>query len=226
MQTILQVENIQKYYKAKTNITKAVDNISFELAQGDYVGIMGASGSGKSTLLNCIATIDTVTAGHIYMNGVDITQLKEEQLSTFRREQLGFVFQDFNLLDTLNAHDNIALALAIAGENPDVIEEKVEQVARLLGISEILEKYPYEISGGQKQRIACARAVITTPSLVLADEPTGNLDGDTEENIMNILLNLAHNDGKCVIVVTHSKQVAKYADELWGLNQGNLVFVK
>ena len=152
MQTILKAENIQKYYKNKGSITKAVDNISFEVEKGDYVGIMGASGSGKSTLLNCIATIDNVTAGKLYVGGKEITKLKEEQLSAFRREQLGFVFQDFNL-----------------GEKPRKIEARVASIADILGISDILEKYPYEISGGQKQRIACARAVITNPSLILAD---------------------------------------------------------
>lgn len=222
METILQVENIQKYYKTKTNVTKAVDNISFELTQGDYVGIMGASGSGKSTLLNCISTIDTVTAGHIYMNGVDITQLNEEQLSSFRREQLGFIFQDFNLLDTLTAHDNIALALAIAGENSAVIEEKVEQMARLLGISEILEKYPYEISGGQKQRIACARAVITNPSLVLADEPTGALDSKSASMLLESFRNLNEEMGATILMVTHDAFTASHCKQILFIKDGKI----
>lgn len=222
MQSILQVENIQKYYKTKSNITKAVDNISFEVSQGDYVGIMGASGSGKSTLLNCIATIDTVTAGHIYMEGMDVTSLKEEELSKFRREQLGFVFQDFNLLDTLNAHDNIALALAIAGENPDDIEEKVEQVANLLGISGILEKYPYEISGGQKQRIACARAVITNPSLVLADEPTGALDSKSASMLLESFRNLNEKMGATILMVTHDAFTASHCKRILFIKDGKI----
>lgn len=222
MQSILQVENIQKYYKTKSNITKAVDNISFEVSRGDYVGIMGASGSGKSTLLNCIATIDTVTAGHIYMEGMDVTSLKEEELSKFRREQLGFVFQDFNLLDTLNAHDNIALALAIAGENPDDIEEKVEQVANLLGISGILEKYPYEISGGQKQRIACARAVITNPSLVLADEPTGALDSKSASMLLESFRNLNEKMGATILMVTHDAFTASHCKRILFIKDGKI----
>ena len=173
---ILRVENIEKYYGNKSNLTKAIDNISFEIEKGDFVGIMGASGSGKTTLLNCISTIDKVTAGKIIINNQDITKLKGNKLNKFRREELGFIFQDFNLLDTLTAYENIALALTIQKMNPKIIDRKVKEVAENLGITDILNKYPYQVSGGQKQRIASARAVITNPKMVLADEPTGALD--------------------------------------------------
>ena len=172
MEKILEVKNIEKYYGNKSNLTKAIDNISFEVSKGEFVGIMGASGSGKTTLLNCISTIDKVTAGHIFVNGKDITKLKGNSLNRFRREELGFVFQDFNLLDTLTAYENIALALTIQKMNSREIDKKVNEIAEKLGIRNILDKYPYQVSGGQKQRIASARAIITSPKLVLADEPT------------------------------------------------------
>ncbi len=172
MEKILEVKNIEKYYGTKTNLSKAIDNISFEVDQKEFVGIMGASGSGKTTLLNCISTIDKVTAGNIIINGQDITRLKGNKLNKFRREELGFIFQDFNLLDTLNAYENIALALTIQKVNVKEIDKKVSNIAEKLGITDILKKYPYQVSGGQKQRIASARAIITNPKLVLADEPT------------------------------------------------------
>lgn len=222
METILKVKNIQKYYKTKSSVTKAVDNISFEVERGDYVGIMGASGSGKSTLLNCIATIDSVTAGHIYMNGKDITALKENQLARFRREQLGFVFQDFNLLDTLDAHDNMALALAIAGEDPEAIETKVRKVSRILGIEDILKKYPYEISGGQKQRIACARAVITDPSLILADEPTGALDSKSASMLLDNFRRMNEEMGATILMVTHDAFTASHCKRILFIKDGKI----
>lgn len=172
MEKILEVKNIEKYYGNKSNLTKAIDNISFEVDKGEFVGIMGASGSGKTTLLNTISTIDKVTAGHIIINNKDITKLKGNNLNRFRREELGFIFQDFNLLDTLTAYENIALALTIQRVNAKEIDRRVNEIAEKLGIKEILNKYPYQVSGGQKQRIASARAIITNPKLVLADEPT------------------------------------------------------
>ena len=172
MEKVLEVQNIEKYYGSKSNLTKAINNISFEVKKGEFVGIMGASGSGKTTLLNCISTIDKVTAGHIIINGKDITKLKGNNLNKFRREELGFIFQDFNLLDTLTAYENIALALTIQKVSAREIDTKVNEIAEKLGIRNILEKYPYQVSGGQKQRIASARAIITNPKLVLADEPT------------------------------------------------------
>ena len=172
MEKVLEVKNIEKYYGNKSNLTKAIDNISFTVEKGEFVGIMGASGSGKSTLLNVISTIDKVTAGHIIVNDEDITKLKGNKLNKFRREELGFIFQDFNLLDTLTAYENIALALTIQKVNAREIDKRVNAIAEKLGIKEILKKYPYQVSGGQKQRIASARAIITNPKLVLADEPT------------------------------------------------------
>ncbi len=171
---VLKVDNIEKYYGNKSNITKAINNISFTVEEGEFVGVMGASGSGKTTLLNCISTIDKVSSGHILINNNDITKLNSKKIAKFRREELGFIFQDFNLLDTLTCYENIALALTISRVNHKEIEMRVKEISSKLGIIEILNKYPYEVSGGQKQRVACARAIITKPSLILADEPTGN----------------------------------------------------
>ena len=176
METILKIDNIEKYYGNKSSLTKAIDNISFEVGKGEFVSIMGASGSGKTTLLNCISTLDKVTTGKIYVGGNEITQLKGNKLNKFRREELGFIFQDFNLLDTLTAFENIALALSIQNVPSREIELRVRQTARELGIEDVLNKYPYQMSGGQKQRVASARAIITNPKLILADEPTGALD--------------------------------------------------
>ena len=159
MSSVLKVDNIEKYYGSKANLTKAIDRISFEVEEGEYIGIMGASGSGKTTLLNCISTIDQVTAGNIMINGMDITKLKGKHLSRFRREELGFIFQDFNLLDTLTAFENIALALTIMKIPAREIEDRVRSIAEKLIITEVLNKYPYQMSGGQKQRVASARAM-------------------------------------------------------------------
>ena len=173
---LLNIQQIEKYYGNKSSLTKAIDDISFTVAQGEFVAIMGASGSGKTTLLNCISTIDRVTAGHIYLESTDITALKGKALNKFRREKLGFIFQDFNLLDTLTAYENISLALSIQKRSASEIDTAVRTVAEQLGITEVLQKYPYQMSGGQKQRVASARAIVTNPKLVLADEPTGALD--------------------------------------------------
>ncbi|HCR43420.1 MAG TPA: multidrug ABC transporter ATP-binding protein, partial [Ruminococcaceae bacterium] len=173
MDTILKVEKLIKYYGGKGSVTKAVNGVSFEVPAGEFTGIMGASGSGKTTILNCISTIDTVTSGHIFIEGTDITRMKANELSKFRRTKLGFIFQDFNLLDTLTAYENIALALAILKKPAAVIDSRVKEVAGELAITDILQKYPYQMSGGQKQRVAAARAIASKPSIVLADEPTG-----------------------------------------------------
>ena len=181
MKEILRLEHIQKYYGNQGNITKAIDDISFSVSEGEFVGIMGASGSGKTTLLNCISTIDTVSAGHIYLDGNDVTEIKEKELARFRRENLGFIFQDFNLLDTLTISENVALALTINRVPAGEIEGKVAEMAGTLNITDILDKYPYQVSGGQKQRCACARAIINKPKLLLADEPTGALDSHSSQ---------------------------------------------
>ena len=187
MSNVLEVKNIEKYYGNKSNLTKAIAGISFNVEKGEFVGIMGASGSGKTTLLNCISTIDRVTAGKIIINNQDITKLKGNQLNKFRREELGFIFQDFNLLDTLTAYENIALALTIQKVNPHEIDKRVKEVAEKLEISDILNKYPYQISGGQKQRVASSRAIITNPKMVLADEPTGALDSKSARQLLETL---------------------------------------
>ncbi len=175
MENILKIDKIEKYYGNKSSLTKAIDNLSFDVEKGEFVAIMGASGSGKTTLLNCISTIDKVTSGHIYVAGNDITKLKGNSLNKFRRKELGFIFQDFNLLDTLTAYENIALALSIQNVNSREIDAKIKKVAKELDIVNVLNKYPYQMSGGQKQRVASARAIITNPKLILADEPTGAL---------------------------------------------------
>ena len=182
MENILKIESIEKYYGNKSSLTKAINNISFQVEKGEFVAIMGASGSGKTTLLNCISTIDKVTSGNIYVAGRNITNLNGKELNKFRREELGFIFQDFNLLDTLTAYENIALALSIQGVKPDEIDARIREVARELDIESVLKKYPYEMSGGQKQRVASARAIITEPKLILADEPTGALDSKSSKN--------------------------------------------
>ena len=162
MSNILKIDKVEKYYGSKSSLTKALDNLSFEVDKGEFVAIMGASGSGKTTLLNCISTIDKVTSGHIFVGGEDITKLKGNNLNKFRREKLGFIFQDFNLLDTLTAYENISLALSIQNKSAKEIEKRVNDVATKLGIKDVLQKYPYQMSGGQKQRVASARAIITT----------------------------------------------------------------
>ena len=184
MENILKIDKIEKYYGNKSNLTKAIDNLSFHVDKGEFVAIMGASGSGKTTLLNCISTIDKVTSGHIYIADNDITKLKGNNLNKFRREELGFIFQDFNLLDTLTAYENIALALSIQNISAKKIDERIRKIAKELNITEILEKYPYQMSGGQKQRVASARAIITNPKLVLADEPTGALDSKSSKMLL------------------------------------------
>lgn len=222
MKPVLKVENLQKYYKSKGAVTKAVNNISFEVEQGEYIGIMGASGSGKTTLLNCISTIDHATAGKILINDVNITDLKEEQLSCFRREKLGFVFQNFNLLDTLSGYDNIALALVINGTAPQQIEAMIRQVAADLDIEAILNKYPYEMSGGQQQRIACARAIVTNPSLVLADEPTGALDSKSAGMLLESLGILNEKKNATILMVTHDAFTASHCKRILFIKDGQI----
>ena len=219
---ILRVENIEKYYGNKSNLTKAIDNISFEIEKGDFVGIMGASGSGKTTLLNCISTIDKVTAGKIIINNQDITKLKGNKLNKFRREELGFIFQDFNLLDTLTAYENIALALTIQKMNPKIIDRKVKEVAENLGITDILNKYPYQVSGGQKQRIASARAVITNPKMFLADEPTGALDSKSARQLLETFEYLNEKLESTILMVTHDAFTASYANRIIFIKDGKI----
>ncbi len=222
MEKVLEVKNIEKYYGNKSNLTKAIDNISFNVQKGEFVGIMGASGSGKTTLLNCISTIDRVTAGHIIINEQDITKLKGNKLNKFRREELGFIFQDFNLLDTLTAYENIAIALTIQKVKPAKIDKRVKEVAQKLDISEILNKYPYQISGGQKQRVASARAIITNPKLILADEPTGALDSKSARQLLESFENLNKKLKTTILMVTHDAFTASYAERILFIKDGKI----
>ncbi|MCS4586025.1 ABC transporter ATP-binding protein [Clostridium perfringens] len=222
MKNILSVENIEKYYGNKDNITKAIDNINFKVDKGEFVGIMGPSGSGKTTLLNCISTIDNVTTGSIVINGKDITKLKSKELEKFRRDELGFIFQDFNLLDTLTAYENIALALTIQGKKPKEIDALIKKVAKSLGIDGILNKFPYQISGGQKQRVASARAIVTNPSLILADEPTGALDSKSARMLLDSFESLNKDLEATILMVTHDAFTASYAHRILFIKDGKI----
>lgn len=222
MSEVLEVKNIEKYYGNKGNLTKAIDNISFKIEKGEFVGIMGASGSGKSTLLNCISTIDRVTAGSIKVNGEEITKLKGNKLNKFRREELGFIFQDFNLLDTLSCYENIALALTIQKVQAKEIQRRVKEVSEKLGITDILKKYPYQVSGGQKQRVASARAIITNPKLVLADEPTGALDSKAARMLLENFEYLNKVMNATILMVTHDAFTASYANRILFIKDGKI----
>lgn len=222
MNTVLEVANVEKYYGNKGNLTKALDKISFQVEEGEFVGIMGASGSGKTTLLNCLSTIDRITSGKIVVDDVDITRLKGNHLNRFRREELGFIFQDFNLLDTLTAYENIALALTIQRVKPGKIEKDVKKVAEQLGITAVLNKYPYEMSGGQKQRVACARAIVGNPKLVLADEPTGALDSKAARMLLENFQFMNQKLGATILMVTHDAFTASYADRILFIKDGKL----
>lgn len=222
MENILRIEQIEKYYGSKVNLTKAIDDISFQVDEGEFVAIMGASGSGKTTLLNCISTIDKVTTGHIYVSGEDITKLKGNALNKFRREKLGFIFQDFNLLDTMTAYENIALALSIQNVPAAKIDSKVQKVAKELDIESVLQKYPYQMSGGQKQRVASARAIITDPKLILADEPTGALDSKAAKLLLERFAYLNKNLKATILMVTHDSFTASYAQRIIFIKDGKI----
>lgn len=222
MKNILNVKSIEKYYGNKGNMTKAIDNISFSVEEGEFVGIMGPSGSGKTTLLNCISTIDTVSTGNIIINDKDITKLKSKALDNFRQNELGFIFQDFNLLDTLTAYENIALALTIKGEKISQIDSKIKEVAKYLEIEQVLQKYPYQMSGGQKQRVASARAIVTEPSLVLADEPTGALDSKSSRLLLERFEMLNQDLTTTILMVTHDAFTASYAHRILFIKDGKI----
>ena len=220
MKEILKLDHIQKYYGNGGNVTKAIQDISFSVQEGEFVGIMGASGSGKTTLLNCISTIDTVSAGHIYLDGTDVTEINEKQIARFRRENLGFVFQDFNLLDTLTISENIALALTINKVPAGEIDGRVREMAGKLNITDILDKYPYQVSGGQKQRCACARAIINQPKLILADEPTGALDSHSSQMLLSTIQSINEDLGATILMVTHDAFSASYANRILFMRDG------
>ena len=222
MENILKIEKIEKYYGNKGSLTKAIDNISFDVNTGEFVAIMGSSGSGKTTLLNLISTIDKVTSGHIYVANSDITKLKGNDLNKFRREELGFIFQDFNLLDTLTAYENIALALSIQNVSAGEIDKRIKKVAADLGITSVLKKYPYQMSGGQKQRVASARAIITDPKLVLADEPTGALDSKSSKMLLESFNYLNKENKATILMVTHDAFTASYASRVIFIKDGKI----
>ena len=222
MEPILRIENIDKYYGNKSNLTKALSHLSLNIDKGEFVAIMGASGSGKTTLLNCVSTIDRVTAGHIYVGKTDITKLKGNHLNRFRREELGFIFQDFNLLDTLTAYENIALALSIQKVSVKEIEKRVQAIAQALNITDVLDKYPYQMSGGQKQRVASARALITDPKLILADEPTGALDSHSSQMLLASLKKLNEQLQTTILMVTHDAFSASYASRVIFIKDGQI----
>lgn len=222
MTELLRLDHIQKYYGNQGNVTKALSGISFSVESGEFVGIMGASGSGKTTLLNCLSTMDTVSSGFVYLDGIEVTEIKERDIARFRREKLGFIFQEFNLLDTLTLRENMAMALTINRIPAKEIDPRVEAMADTLNISSILDKYPYQVSGGQKQRCACARAMINYPKLILADEPTGSLDSHSSQMLLDTLLDMNEQLEATILMVTHDAFTASYARRIIFLKDGVL----
>ena len=204
MEAYIKVEDVEKYYGSSGIITKAVDRVSFEISKGEFIGIMGESGSGKTSLLNVLATIDTATAGHIYFEGKDITKMSEDVRSEFRKENLGFIFQNFNLLDTMTLQENIYMPLILNEQKSNDIIKRTEEIINILGIKEAGNKYPYQVSGGQQQRCSCARALVNNPKLILADEPTGALDPQNSENLMELLLEINKKFKTTILMVIYS----------------------
>lgn len=219
---VLEVNHVEKVYGSRNNVTRALADVSFTVNKGEFVGIMGASGSGKSTLLNCVSTIDTVTSGSVVINGADVTRLKSDKLTRFRREQLGFIFQDSNLLDTLTARENIALPLTIARTPAKETLARVEQVAQRLNIAGVLDKYPYQMSGGQQQRVAAARALVTDPAVILADEPTGALDSKNARLLLESLEAMNRQYQATVLMVTHDSFAASYTNRVLFIRDGRI----
>lgn len=220
---ILEVNNLKKVYTTRFggNHVQALSNVSFSVEEGEYVAIMGESGSGKTTLLNILAALDKPTGGEVTLNGDNLSGIKEKNISAFRRNNLGFVFQDFNLLDTFSLQDNIFLPLVLSGKSYDEMSFKLKPIAKKLGIEDILSKFPYEVSGGQKQRAAVARALITNPSLILADEPTGALDSHATDQLLQ-LFNDINNDGQTILMVTHSTKAASHAKRVLFIKDGEV----
>ena len=221
---VLDVKNLKKIYRPRFggNQVQALSCVNFSVEEGEYVAIMGESGSGKTTLLNIMAALDKPTEGTVLLDGKPLSSIKDKDIAQFRRDNLGFVFQEFNLLDTFNVKDNILLPLVLKGENYKHMDSKLQPIAKELGISALLEKYPYEISGGQKQRAAVARALITEPRLILADEPTGALDYNTGKAILKLLQNMCRERGMTVIVITHNQALAPMADRLIHIKNGQV----
>ncbi len=222
MNDYIRICDVEKYYGNGANVTKAVDRVSFTVEKGEFVGVMGASGSGKTTLLNMLSTIDSVTAGHIYYGDTDITELKEDQLSDFRKENLGFVFQDYNLLDTLTIEENIMLAMTLQHKGRREIQEECENMLNLLGIADVRGQFPYQVSGGQKQRCACARALINHPRLLLADEPTGALDSRSSQTLLETFTKMNRALSATIFMVTHDAFSASYCSRILFLKDGRI----
>ncbi|WP_425447559.1 ABC transporter ATP-binding protein [Dethiothermospora halolimnae] len=222
MENVLTAKNVKKVYGARGNIFTALTGIDLDIKKGEFVGIMGPSGAGKTTLLNIISTIDTPTSGEVLIGNSNIVNMKEEELSSFRRNKLGFMFQDFNLLDTLTVKENIILPLALSKINPKEIEKRANEVSMILGIEDILNKYPYEISGGQKQRTAAARAIINKPQLILADEPTGALDSKASTELLQAMSDLNENNDATIMMVTHDAFAASYCKRIIFIKDGSL----
>ena len=222
MKELLKLDHIQKYYGNEGNVTRAIRDIDFSVMEGEFLGIMGASGSGKTTMLNCISTIDTVSAGHIYLDGTDVTEIHPKEIARFRRENLGFIFQDFQLLDTLTIEENVSLALTINHVPAKEIKARVQNIAQILKITDILEKYPYQVSGGQKQRCACARAIIHRPKLILADEPTGALDSRSAQTLLETFSNMNASLKATILMVTHDAFSASYCRRILFLKDGKI----
>lgn len=221
-ESLLRVINIEKYYGSQAGLTKALDQVTFHVRQGEHISIMGASGSGKTTLLNCVSTIDSVSSGHIILDGKDITTIEEDDMADFRRDNLGFVFQDFNLLDTLTLEENIALPLTIKKLLPSEIDRHVHEIAARLQIDDALKKFPFQVSGGQKQRCAFARAVICEPKLIMADEPTGALDSNSSHILLEIMSKLNKELKSTILMVTHDAFSASYAERILFLKDGRI----
>lgn len=222
MKDYIRICDVEKYYGNGANVTKAVDRVSFTVDRGEFVGVMGASGSGKTTLLNMLSTIDSVTAGHIYYGDTDITELKENRLADFRKENLGFVFQDYNLLDTLTIEENIMLAMTLQGKGRREIREECENMLNLLGIADVRDQFPYQVSGGQKQRCACARALINRPRLLLADEPTGALDSRSSQTLLETFTEMNRKLSATIFMVTHDAFSASYCSRILFLKDGRI----
>lgn len=222
MNDYIRICDVEKYYGNASNVTKAVDRVSFHVEKGEFVGVMGPSGSGKTTLLNMLATIDRVTAGHIYYEDTDITELSENALSEFRKNNLGFVFQEYNLLDTLTIEENIVLALTLQEKGKKEILQECERILDLLGITDIRGKFPYQVSGGQKQRCACARAMVNHPRLLLADEPTGALDSKAAQTLLETFTNLNRTMAATILMVTHDAFSASYCSRILFLKDGKI----
>ncbi len=220
---ILEIKNLKKVYSTRFggNKVTALSNVNFEVETGEFIAIMGESGSGKTTLLNILAALDGATSGEVILNGKALKSIKDKDLAKFRREELGFVFQDFNLLDTFSLKDNILLPLVLAGSKTNDMEAKLEPIASKLGILDLLNKYPYEVSGGQKQRAACCRAVITNPKILLADEPTGALDSKASDELLGMFDKL-NKDGQTILMVTHSVKAASYASRVLFIKDGEV----